>query len=152
MTKQMDGQVSMLGPDTWSGKTCPEHSAATKAKISEPCLKKQRTSRTKPPLFLDLRTGSGATAEPSWQTGGALLGAYTMRSFGESPSVAVESRLSQILQDNPHPKYCLSARACQGILNRAEKRGKELPPILKQALEYQAAHYEEIVQMLSASI
>lgn len=31
-------------------------------------------------------------------------------------------------------KYYLSARACQGILTRASKRGKPLPDILKQAL------------------
>ena len=61
-----------------------------------------------------------------------------MHSFGESPSVAVESRLSQILEDSPLPKYCLSAKACQGILNRANKRGKELPPELEAALENQA--------------
>jgi hypothetical protein len=46
--------------------------------------------------------------------------------------------LSQILEDSPHPKYSLSAKACQGILNRAAKRGKELPPELKAALEAQA--------------
>ena len=45
-----------------------------------------------------------------------------------------ESRLSQILEENAHPKYYLSARACEGILRRAEARGKELPPILKEAL------------------
>lgn len=34
-------------------------------------------------------------------------------------------------------KYYLSSRACQGILRRAEVRGKELPPELKTALEAQ---------------
>jgi hypothetical protein len=29
----------------------------------------------------------------------------------------------------------LSARACRGILRRAEKRGKEIPEALKRALE-----------------
>ena len=29
----------------------------------------------------------------------------------------------------------MSAKACQGILRRAEKRGKELPPMLMEALE-----------------
>ena len=67
-----------------------------------------------------------------------MLGAYSMRNFGESPSVAVESSLSQILEDNPHPKYYLSAKACRGILRRAERRGKELPPMLKEALERQS--------------
>lgn len=32
-------------------------------------------------------------------------------------------------------KYYLSARACAGILRRAEKRGKQLPPALRIALE-----------------
>ena len=32
-------------------------------------------------------------------------------------------------------KYFLSARACEGIIRRAERRGKELPPMLKEALE-----------------
>ena len=54
--------------------------------------------------------------------------------LGESPSVGVESRLSQILEENPLPKYCLSATACAGILRRAEKRGKQLPTLLKEAL------------------
>jgi hypothetical protein len=67
-----------------------------------------------------------------------LLGEFSMLSIGESPSAAVESRLSQILEGNPHPKYCLSQRACQGILNRAERRGKELPEMLKAALEQSA--------------
>ena len=36
-------------------------------------------------------------------------------------------------------KYYLSARACEGILRRADKRGKELPEVLKQALTDQIA-------------
>jgi hypothetical protein len=35
-------------------------------------------------------------------------------------------------------RYWLSAKACQGILNRAERRGKELPPELKAALVAQS--------------
>ena len=68
---------------------------------------------------------------------GPLLGEYTMHSFGECPREENASRLSQILQDSAPEKYSLSARACAGILNRAEKRGKILPDILKQALENQ---------------
>ena len=54
--------------------------------------------------------------------------------FGESPSVVKESTLSQILQADAPEKYSLSQRACAGILRRAEKRGKELPTLLKEAL------------------
>ena len=71
---------------------------------------------------------------------GALLGDYTMHSFGEYPNEERESHLSQILQDSPQPKYYLSEKACAGILNRASKRGKELPEVLRKALEYQAEH------------
>lgn len=91
----------------------------------------------KAPLFLYLRMG-GPQAAASWETNGALRGAFSMHSFGESPSAAVESRLSQILQDNPPPKYYLSAKSCLGILNRAKRRGKELPEQLRLALERQA--------------
>lgn len=67
------------------------------------------------------------------------LGGCSMPSIGESPSVAVESTLSQILQGNNVPaKYYLSSLACQGILRRAEKRGKKLPPVLEMALKAQA--------------
>ena len=69
--------------------------------------------------------------------GGVLLGEYTTHSFGESPKEENESLLSQILEDSAQPKYYLSARACEGILNRAAKRGKQLPEILKTALENQ---------------
>ena len=53
-------------------------------------------------------------------------------------SVAEESRLSQILEAAPHPKYSLSSKACLGILRRAERRGKELPERLKAVLVEQA--------------
>jgi hypothetical protein len=49
--------------------------------------------------------------------------------------------LSSILQapETVPPKYSLSPKACQGILRRANARGKELPPMLKAALETRVA-------------
>ena len=82
--------------------------------------------------------GGGHTQDASWEMGGPLLGEYTMHSFGEFPKEENVSLLSQILVDTAHPKYSLSAKACQGILNRASRRGKELPEILRKALETQA--------------
>lgn len=67
-----------------------------------------------------------------------MLGVYSMHSFGESPKDGVESYLSQILEDTPHPKYFLSAKACLGILDRAARRGKDLPEALKAALLMQS--------------
>lgn len=69
-----------------------------------------------------------------WEDDGAWLGECMMRNTGESPNAAVVFRLSQILEETPQEKYYLSAKACQGILRRAERRGKDLPPVLKDVL------------------
>ena len=70
----------------------------------------------------------------TWTDDGVLLGELSTLNTGECPNVVVESRLSQILEAVPLPKYCLSAKACLGILRRAERRGKDLPEKLKAAL------------------
>ena len=80
----------------------------------------------------------GGDTTMKWEDDGALRGEFSMRNTGESPNVAVESRLSQILEATPHGKYCLTGKACQGILRRAERRGKALPPVLKAVLVEQA--------------
>lgn len=56
-------------------------------------------------------------------------------SGSESPSDAVASLLSDILETGVLPsRFYLSARACSGILRRAEARGRTLPIDLRQAL------------------
>ena len=79
----------------------------------------------------------GATTM-KWEDDGAWLGECMMRNTGESPNAAVVSRLSQILEATPQGKYSLSAKACQGILRRAERRGKDLPETLKAVLLMQS--------------
>ena len=143
-TQLAKGQQTIFDLDIWSGKMFPEHLVQTKEKILESSSKKPRKWSRGMPAFLDLRGGqSGQPQEQSWEMGGLLLGEYTMHSFGESPSEEKGSRLSQILEEQPHPKYCLSAKACQGILNRAERRGKVLPEILKMALLRQSHSLNE---------
>jgi hypothetical protein len=143
MTEIMDGQVSIFDQDIWSGKMSPEPSAPTKGKTSQPSSKKQSVSQSrKPPLFLCLKK-DGQQQDASWESDGALLGEYSMHSFGEHPislyhNGVGESHLSQILEDSPHPKYSLSAKACQGILSRANRRGKKLPEMLEKALVEQS--------------
>ena len=39
-------------------------------------------------------------------------------------------------------KYLLSKRACEGIVRRVEKRGKELPVVLKDALKEQIGNWD----------
>ena len=60
-------------------------------------------------------------------------------SFGEYPNAENVSTLSQILQVGVPEKYYLSQKACLGILRRASARGKQLPELLRKALEKQAA-------------
>jgi hypothetical protein len=81
-----------------------------------------------------------ATLEQSslhWPTQGIATsnGVCLIRNSLEYPNGAEESLLSQVLEQNPLPKYSLSAKAAQGILRRSVGRGKDLPPELKAALE-----------------
>lgn len=133
---------------TQSGKTCLAHSAVMAEKISAASSKNSLKSQ---PMYqsLDLRTENGIMPEKSWETISVLHGESWTHSIGESPSlmrveewsnavrpnVVKESILSQILEANVPEKYYLSAKAAQGILNRAKKRGKELPTMLREALE-----------------
>ncbi len=59
----------------------------------------------------------------------------------ESPSAVAVCSLSRTLETGDVPqRYFLSAKACAGILRRAERRGKKLPPALKASLEMSAAN------------
>lgn len=151
----MDGQVTWSDLGISCGKTWSEHSAATEEKTSTPCWKKLRVSQNQDFIYLDCRkSGNGQGQEPLTVMGGLSLGELTTLKTGEKPSetavqemlsvwgphsVAEESRLSQILEVNPLPKYNLTAKACLGILRRAERRGKDLPERLKQVLLMQSA-------------
>lgn len=75
----------MENRDTWSGKTSPEHSAATEAKTSGPSSKKSSKSSTSQLLFLNLRKADGHTPDTSWAMGIQSPGECTTRNFGESP-------------------------------------------------------------------
>ena len=135
------GQVQTSAPAGWSGRMFPEPLAPTKERtLPQSSKKPSKSSARKLPLFLSLNTdGLQAGVSPTWEENGALRGEFSMLSFGECPSVENASHLSQILEASPLPKYSLSAKACLGIVRRAERRGKELPPILKAALLNQAA-------------
>lgn len=75
----------------------------------------------------------------TWETDGALRTELLTHNTGEFPSEDAASTLSQILQAEVPEKYYLSQRACLGILRRASARGKELPEVLRLALERQAS-------------
>ena len=130
----MQHQISIQ--DLLSGRMFPEHSVATKERTSEPSCKRSATSARKADGFqyLNLKEDGGNLLGLSWETVGALPGESMTLNFGESPSEGRESTLSQILDLTVPDKYSLSPRACAGILKRAERRGKTLPNMLRDAL------------------
>ena len=86
-----------------------------------------------------LSSGGGEILLPSSQrwANSAMGGATGCLMLNTSvwPKDVKECFLSDVLQDgNIQQKYYLSPKACQGILRRAEKRGKKLPNQLYQAL------------------
>ncbi len=100
--------------------------------ILEPCCNPLQM-----PSFQCLCKEDGLTPEWCEATSATLDGEHQTHNFGECPSVARESFLSQILEVDVPQKYYLSPKACVGILRRAENRGKELPEALKAALQAQ---------------
>lgn len=102
--------------------------------------------------FLGLVTGQSVEPpEDGWRNSGFLSGIESAYGIAlcltlntrEAPSIRGLSlkdegvcSLSDILETGDVPqRYYLTPKACQGILRRAEKRGKELPALLKAALE-----------------
>ena len=97
--------------DGWFGKTSPASCHQTEDGILEPSS--QRWGKS----------GMGSPTE------------FLTLSTSEWPKGAAVCLLSDTLETGDVPqRYFLSAKACRGILRRAEKRGKNLPPQLHQAL------------------
>lgn len=112
------------------GKMSPEHSLVIMDTIFKPCLKKSQK-----PIFQCLQVGDGQTQE--WFEGGqyAPLGDCLTLNIGESPNEESVSTLSEVLEAIVPKKYYLSRTACDGILRRAERRGRVLDDVLMQALK-----------------
>jgi hypothetical protein len=86
-------------------------------------------------LFSDLgfETFSG-----TWPTSGFMTshGAYSTQGISECPSGGgVSSSLVDVLEEAAHERYFLSPKAAAGILRRAQRRGRILPPHLEAALQ-----------------
>ncbi len=75
---------------------------------------------------------------PFLASGTSVPGGWLMHKSSPCPNDGQEysgPSLTDILEPNAPRKYWLSPKACQGILRRAEKRGRVLPPLLLQALQ-----------------
>ena len=117
------------------GKTYPEPFPATTERTSGQFWKNLPAWSSQTLLFLDLRGGAdGAKLEQSLETDGLWRGDSWTVNISEWPSAESVSLLSSTLEVNAPEKYYLSARACQGILTRASRRGKKLPDLLQTAL------------------
>ena len=127
------------------GKTCREPHRRTPARTSEQSSSRSAPSVKKEFQFLDLRTGYGNLLGAYWETATVLPGGHSTLNTSESLKDADVSSLSDVLEMNAPEKYSLSAKACRGILRRAEKRGKVLPDMLREALE-------EVVRSCGAEI
>ena len=93
-----------------------------------------------PFMSLDLTPGAGNLLDEFyWELLSPWRGESLILNTGPAPrSGAAGSTLWSILEAQPHPRYFLTRKACQGIIRRASERGKPLPPQLQQALEIQA--------------
>lgn len=114
-------------------KMSPVHLAVIKGMTLKPCLKKSQK-----PIFQCLQAENGVT--PEWLEAAELqpLGDFWTLNIGEYPNEESVSTLSEVLEAITPSKYYLSATACEGILRRASRRGKKLPPDLETALKQQA--------------
>ena len=117
------------------GKTCPVRRVQPMDVTLRLCSRRSQKAK-----FQCLSLESGQT--PEWYEGSELisLGSFTTVNISAQHSGAGACFLSAILEENAPDRYSLSPKACAGILRRAERRGKDLPPLLKAALMQQAGN------------
>ena len=124
--------------DTVFGKTSPAPSPQIREKTSGLSSKQLSQLKRLGSRCLRLKISDGQNQTYYWETDGAWLTEFLTLNTGASPNEEQESTLSQILMAEVPEKYYLSPKACLGILRRASARGKELPEVLRKALERQA--------------
>jgi hypothetical protein len=110
--------LSLFDPDGFSSRTYPVSSLATAVGTSESCLPRWPTSGMAWPTGFS----TAATSECRSDAGGCSSSEPSLTEILEQPRSVPE-------------RYSLSARAARGILRRAQRRGRVLPPHLLSALE-----------------
>ena len=135
MTEIMEGQVSIFDPDSQYGKMFAEQCGAMPGMTSGKFCKRSQTYAGGV-QFLNLK--SGCLTGALWETVGALHGESLTPVILANEAFRKEGKgytLLQILQANAPKKYCLSKKACEGILRRAKQRGRTLPGSLVDAMK-----------------
>ena len=76
-----------------------------------------------------------SNSSPKWMSSGTVWhGEYSTRSSSAWPNDASVSFLSDTLETCVPARYCLSPKACAGILRRCESKGRPLPEPLGEVL------------------
>jgi hypothetical protein len=116
--------LGVYGLDGLCGKMSPVFCQADAERILVPSLE---------------RWGNWGMGGPTgcWTLNGAEhTGIHAPSRSADAESSLLVASLTDVLETGPLPqRFSLSAKACSGILRRAERRGKALPPMLKAALE-----------------
>ena len=120
-------------PRGFSGKTSLALSTATAAPISLPCCGASLVHSLTCPM------ADGAAQAIASARNVPQFGVCLTLNTSEWPSDAVVSSLSQVLETDVPSKYFLSPKACAGILSRADRRARSLPPLLQAVLEARSA-------------
>lgn len=150
MSEKSESQLSLFQTSSAEGshvKTCrlPEKGRAwleagqdSSSSLHELCLCLNQNSfswKMYPGFSQAMRGETLPLSFDGWKNSGIYRhGECLTVSISEWPRDAAVCSLSEVLEMEVAPKYYLSPKACSGILRRAEKRGKELPPMLKTAL------------------
>ena len=132
-----DSQLTWFAPDTFCGKTCRAYSVPEPPaeRISGSSSKRSAASKAIPFQSLDLTPGNGnLLGESYWEILSPSHGGCWTLNIGEYPSEENVSSLYAVLETTVPDKYFLSAKACWGILRRAQEKQKEIPQDLKIAL------------------
>jgi hypothetical protein len=154
--------LNAISPDGWFGKTSPASYPAppttyqirvrrlsTWTVQADPKTGKRFWLRTNTTVTKHMLSGASS---PDFQNSGmgGPTASWTLNTpehmaFPErSPSDGAVCSLSDILETGDVPRrFFLTAKACAGILRRAEKRGKDLPEALRLALQSVAGRAEE---------
>ena len=119
--------LTAIGPHGWFGRTSPASCHQTEDGILEPYSEGWGNSGMgSPTAFLTLSTSEWTPIPAQFLSDAGVCS------------------LSDVLETGDVPRrYFLSAKACAGILRRAERRGKALPPALLRALQQVAAALNE---------
>lgn len=116
--------LSLFDPSGFSSRTYPGCSPRTAVGTSESCLERWPTSGM------------------AWDGGFSTAVSSECRSAAGECSSS-ETSLADVLEPSVPQRFYLSARAAKGILRRAEKRGRELPPALAKALQALASRHPD---------